>query len=67
MQSRRFLKLFVPLSIVVLASLAFSQSIELRTGATAVRDDWKSDNPGVRRLIKTLGPAGAAASDGRGR
>jgi glucose/arabinose dehydrogenase len=67
MQSRRFLKLFVPLSIVVLASLAFSQSIELRTGATAVRDDWKSDNPGVRRLIKPSdlpAPPPATAADG---
>jgi glucose/arabinose dehydrogenase len=49
------------------ASLAFSQTTELRTGATAIRDDWKSDAPGVRRLIKPSdlpAPPPVTAADG---
>jgi hypothetical protein len=44
------LLLSVPLACC--AALACAQGSEVRTGATAINDDWKSDAPGVRRHIK---------------
>ena len=44
--------LLIPALLAGSASLAYAQGSELRTGATAVNDNWKSDAPGVRRLIR---------------
>ncbi len=51
MHRRRFLTLLVPVPVLLLASLAFAQTGEVRTGAAAFAD-WTADAPGVRRHIK---------------
>jgi len=52
MRAYTFLVLLVFVTLLPATSLTFAQGSDVRTGATAVRDDWKSDGPGVRRLIK---------------
>jgi glucose/arabinose dehydrogenase len=56
----RVLLVSVPLAFS--ASLASSQGTGVRTGAAALDDNWKTDAPGVRRLIRPsdLPPAPAA-------
>jgi glucose/arabinose dehydrogenase len=44
--------LLVSVPLACCAALACAQGSEVRTGATAINDDWKNDAPGVRRLIK---------------
>ncbi len=65
--------LLISVLLACCALFANAQSTEVRTGATAIADDWKTDAPGVRRLIKpsdlpappkTVGdPEGSVASN----
>ena len=52
---------FAPISLIALTACthtpdndpaAAGASAQARTGAVAINDDWKSDGPGVRRLIR---------------
>jgi glucose/arabinose dehydrogenase len=51
MEHKAFRGALVYVSLVCLASPAFAQAAEVRTGAAAF-DDWKADAPGVRRHIR---------------
>ncbi len=65
MYSHRFLTLFIHVSLVFAASLAFAQAAEVRTGAAAV-EGWKADAPGVRRHIRATdlpAPPAVTAAD----
>jgi len=44
--------LLVSVPLLCSASLASAQGTEVRTGAAAIDDNWKTDAPGVRRHIK---------------
>jgi glucose/arabinose dehydrogenase len=51
MLASKLSKILPPVSLLLLTSLASAQTREVRTGAAALVD-WKTDAPGVRRLIK---------------
>ena len=69
---------FVPIPLILFSACthtpetstaAAGASAQVRTGATAINDDWRSDAPGVRRLIKPSDlpePTMAAGADPEG-
>ena len=52
MRGSKFPVLLISVPLFCTASLAFAQGAQVRTGAAAIGDSWKTDAPGVRRLIK---------------
>ena len=52
MRSRTLPLLIIAVPFVLWSPVTNSQGTEVRTGATAIADDWKTDAPGVRRHIK---------------
>src|SRR5690242_14214777 len=57
--------LLVHVPLLLVASLACAQTAEVRTGAAAF-DDWKTDAPGVRRLIRPSHLPAPKATDPEG-